>query len=203
LDFSGNVKRNGPINDPVIPKRKGKKLDGEINLAPVKLCMTCSTWNHASLKVCSQCGGEFPAFAPADPKINATASTDVLIVGAPPQLEVFKVERVEYEKHLPHHTSDKPPSLKVRYHCAGHLVPFLEYQCFEHIGFASKKAREWWREMANDWDTEPPATIDEAVQRLASLQRPTHVKVYVNTKHPKIEAYDFGGSAFGTEKPKF
>ena len=201
LDFAGNVKRNGPINDPVIPKRKGKKLDGEVNLAPVKLCMTCSTWNHASKKVCEHCGGEFPVLGSADPKINPTASTDVLIVGAPPIEEVFAVDRVEYRKHLPHHTSDKPPSLKVDYFCG--LRQFTEWICLEHIGFASKKAREWWREMANDWNTEPPATVDDALTRLAGLQRPTHLRVWVNTKHPKIQAHDFSGTAFGTVKPKF
>lgn len=201
LDFAGNTRRNGPINDPVIPKRKGKKLDGEINLAPVKLCVSCSTWNHASKKVCEHCGGAFPVFASLDPKINATASTDALIaVGAPAEVLIFKVDRVEYRRHLPHHSSDKPPSLKVEYYCG--LRQFSDFVCLEHEGFASKKGRDWWRECAEDCNTEPPKTVAEALQRLEVLQRPSHIRVWVNCKVPRVMAYDYSGTAFGTEKPK-
>lgn len=201
LDFAGNTRRNGPINDPVIPKRKGKKLDGEVTLAPVKLCVPCSTWNHASKKVCCECGAEFPVFTNLDPKINGTASTDALIaIGAAPVMEVFKVDRVEYRKNIPHHTSGKPPSLKVSYFCG--LREFSKLVCLEHDGYASKMARDWWRTAADDHTTQPPANVDAALACLQVLQRPSHLRVWVNCPSPKIMAYDFSGTAFGTEKPK-
>jgi DNA repair protein RadD len=53
MDFAGNTRRLGPINDPVLPKRRGKGGGGT---APVKLCEHCGTYNHASVRFCISCG---------------------------------------------------------------------------------------------------------------------------------------------------
>ena len=198
LDFAGNTKRNGPINDPVIPKRRRRKGEAaeEERGAPVRLCPHCATWNHARALVCITCKGEFP---PPSVNINPDASTDALIVGAAPVVEVFKVDRVEYRKHTPHYMSGKPPSLRVEYFAGLRL--FTEWICLEHEGYPAKKARDWWRNAANDFDTEPPTTIDDALACLEVLQRPSHIRVWVNTKQPRIMDYDYSGSAFGNQVP--
>lgn len=200
LDFAGNTKRNGPINDPVIPKRRRKRGEGVDEVerqAPVRLCPTCATWNHARASFCSECKGEFP---PPSVKLEAEASTEEIIIGQAAINEIFLVNHVDYKKHSPHHTSGKPPSLKVNYHCGERV--FTDWICLEHGGYASKKGRDWWRRAADDHVTEPPATIDEAIANLQTLQRPTHLKVWVNTKAPKILDYDYTGSAFGTQVPQ-
>jgi DNA repair protein RadD len=198
LDFAGNTRRLGPINDPVIPKRRRKKGDSEPSQAPVKLCPHCATWNHNSARVCMKCGEEFP---PAEVKITANSSTDALIVGSAPVMEVFRINSVEYRKHSPHYLSGKQPSLKVEYFSG--LRCFQEWVCLEHTGYPAKKARDWWRNAAADFDTEPPATVDQALSRLEVLQRPTHVRVWVNCKTPRIMAYDYSGTAFGTQIPEY
>lgn len=198
LDFAGNTRRNGPINDPVIPKKRraGARLEIDESRAPVKLCGHCATWNHSSVRFCTNCKEEFP---PPDVKIEAEASTDALIVGEAPKLEICKVERVEYRKHTPHFMSGKPSSLVINVHSGFRM--FSEWICLEHEGYAAKRAREWWRTAADDADTEPPATIDDALRCLEVLQRPSHVRVWMNTKTPKIMAYDYSGTAFGSHVP--
>lgn len=198
LDFARNVSRNGPINDPRIPKKKRSKTGEQVEerSAPVKCCAACLTYNHSSVRFCTKCGEEFP---PPSVELTEEASTEALIVGAQPEVMVFEVERTEYQKYQPHYMSDKPPSLKVSYWSGQR--EFSEFVCFEHEGYPRKKARDWWRNAAGDDETEPPATIDEARTRLAQLQRPTHIKVWVNTKVPKIMAYDYSGTAFGSTVP--
>jgi DNA repair protein RadD len=67
LDFAGNTMRLGPVNDPVMPVKKGETA-GE---PPIRVCSMCDTINHAASKVCKHCGFEFPP-----PKIKITMLAD-------------------------------------------------------------------------------------------------------------------------------
>lgn len=193
LDFAGNTKRLGPINDPVIPRRKGS---GEGGTAPVKLCPACGVYNHASVRICVTCQGEF---SPPETDLKREASFEQLIVGASPQIEVYEVNSVNYRRYKNIH-SNKPASLKIEYFCG--YRQFSDWICLEHQGYPSKKARDWWRNASDDQETEPPKTVDAALENLQVLQKPTHIRVWVNQKMPRILAYDYSGTAFGTQKPE-
>jgi len=185
LDFAGNTKRLGPINDPVLPRRKGEKGGGE---APVKICEACGTYNHASVRFCTCCGQIFPERV----KIVAQAATEEVMRSDQPQVDIFPVSHVTYAPHFPRDVS-KPPSLHVVYSC-GPYRKFSEWVCLEHDGFAGKKARDWWRVRALD---EPPPTVEDAMHLVDGLMSPTHIRVWVNQRHPQIMDYDFNGKAFG------
>lgn len=182
LDFAGNTRRLGPINDPVIPRKKGDKIGGA---APVKLCNVCQVYNHASVRQCSFCGAEFTF----QTKLQQIASTAELIKQDTPIVEVFTVEHLTY---LSYQRKDRPPMLRASYYCK--LKMFSDYVCLEHEGFAGRKAREWWRERGNH---PIPATVDEALERTSELKAPTHIRVWINKKFPEIMAYCYDGSRFG------
>lgn len=184
LDFAGNTKRLGPINDPVIPRRKGEK-GGE---APVKLCPCCNTWNHASVRVCFICGSEFLQQV----KIKHSASTEELIKKEPFIIEVFKIDHVTYENYQ---RPGKPPMVKLCYYSG--LRKFNEYACFEHDGYAKHRAHEWWRARTS---VPPPATTLQALSSTGFLRVATHIRVRLDTKFPEIMAHCFDGSAFGTQE---
>jgi len=181
LDFAGNTRSLGPINDPVLPKAKGKKGGGE---APVKICEECGTYNHASVRYCAHCGQEFPR----ELKIKKTAFTDELMKGTIelPQVETFQVDRVVYAEHQ---KEGRPPTLQVSYFCG--LRMFKEWVCLEHEGFPKHKARDWWRERLLQPD--PPDTIAEALESLNQLRTPTHIRVWINKKYPEVMAHAYDG----------
>lgn len=183
LDFAGNTRRLGPINDPVIPRRKGKK-QGD---APVKVCPSCATWNHASVRHCAYCGAEFPVQV----KLKQNASTQELIKGDMPIVNVFKVDHITYSKHI---KEGRPPMVKVAYYCGYKM--FQEFVCVEHQNFAGRKAREFWRARS---DRPMPATTADALEQCESLLVPTHLRVWTNKKYPEILAACFDGTAFGQE----
>lgn len=192
LDFSGNVRRLGPINDPVVPKKKGSK-GGD---APVKLCGKCKSWNHASVRFCTgildsgeDCNEEFVM----QTKLKQGASTEELIKGDMPVVETFKVDHVTYTKHT---KADKPPAVRVSYYCG--LRKFDEYVCPMHEGWAGRKAREWWKLRS---DNPIPGDTDAALEAICNLQAPTHLRIWLNKKYPEIMAACFDGSAFGKEPP--
>lgn len=196
LDFAGNTRRLGPINDPVIPKKKGSKT-GE---APIKLCEACGTYNHASARYCGGqpfpsiqgCGNEFHIMT----KLKQAASTEELIKGDMPVIETFKVDTITISKHEKH---DKPPALKVTYYCG--LKFFNDFVCLEHEGFASKKARNWWRERSKVPGTPVPISTDDAIAKIDQIFQATHLRVWVNKKYPEIMSYCYDNTSFGTIEP--
>lgn len=187
LDFGGNTKRLGPINDPVLPSRKGKRK-GE---APVKLCdnlnadhQVCNTWIHASLKWCPQCGAEFIFKT----KLKQNASTDELIKGDIPVVEEFAIDCITYSAHY----KNDSVMLKVSYYCE--LRTFSEYICLEHQGYARHKARTWWQIRTN---LPVPTSTTQALELVNELVPCTSIRVWTNKKYPEIMAYCFDGTKFG------
>jgi DNA repair protein RadD len=161
LDFAGNVSRHGPI-DLVRPKRPGEGGDG---LAPTKVCPECDSIIPLAASECPDCGFVFPA---REVKIVPTAATlPVLSPKHPPWLAVNDVMYVRHEK------AGGLPSLRVTYRCG--LSAYSEWVCFEHSGYARRKAEEWWQLRASG--TPFPLTVAEALARRSELRRPSAIMV--------------------------
>lgn len=180
LDYARNTRRLGPINDPVIPRKKGHG-GGD---APVKLCESCNVWNHASARVCFNCLTPFPE---PQLKIQASATSDELIKVEMPQVEKFTVGQVSYSIH---EKTGRPPMVRVDYYCG--IRRFCEFVCFEHEGYAGKRAREWWRERSN---AAPPATSYLAMESITELPAAAEIEVWVNNKFPQIMKHHFSDVA--------
>lgn len=183
LDFAANTRRLGPINDPVIPRKKGDKAGGE---APVKLCGACATYNHASVTHCCNCGAEFSFKV----KIKQTSSTEDILRGDAPIVEVFAVDHITYSVH---EKIGRPPMVKVTYYCG--LRSFNEFVCFQHDGFAQRKARIWWKERSS---LPFPTTTEGALKIISDAATATHLRIWVNKQYPEILSHCLDGKAFGT-----
>lgn len=192
LDYAANTSRLGPINDPVVPRRKGQG-GGD---APVKVCPVCDNYVHASLRWCNGvmpsgdvCKHEFEF----ETKLKQSASSQDLIKGDMPVVEVFKVDHITVAKH---EKLGAPPMMKVSYYCGYQM--FNEYVCVEHTNFAGRKAKQWWAQRTAD---PMPSTTEQALEVADQLKPATHLRVWINKKYPEILAVCFDGSAFGTQEP--
>lgn len=185
LDFAGNTLRLGPINDPVVPRKKGKGNKLAPARAPAKACPMCDTLMHPSSTTCISCGHEFEF----DIGINSTASVMPLMRGDLPTVEWYNVDYVTYNQHNKY---GSPPMVKVVYYCG--LMIFKEYLMFEHPKMAFK-ARRWWRER-EPW-SEPPGTTADALLTIDKLKRPVAIRVWINRKYPEILTYSFDGVTVG------
>lgn len=175
LDFAGNVRRHGPI-DLVRPKRPGDGGGGE---APTKVCPDCDSIIALSSMECPDCGYVFPA---KEVKIAPTAAT--LPVLSPKAPQWVAVSNVSYSRH------DKRggrPSLKVTYSCG--LTSYQEWICFEHQGYARRKAEDWWRKRAPGHPV--PRSVNEALALSRSLTRPSHIAVRPSGRYFEITSYRF------------
>lgn len=183
LDFAGNCRRLGPINDPRIPRKKGDKTGD----APIKICDACGVYNHCSARYCGGkpypsdegCGAEFLFKT----KLVRTAGTDVLIAGDAPVIESFDVTRVIYHKH---NKIGSMPSMKVSYYCG--LQRYTEYVCLEHQGMAKTRAKNWWLQRHA---SAPPETVDEALLYSSQLRCPKRISVITSNKYPEIRSVEW------------
>jgi len=205
LDYSRNIARLGPINDPVIPRKKG---EGQGD-APVRICENCGMYNHASYRYCGgkkpdvdpntgelipvegYCGMEFEV----KNKLQLTASDAPVIKGEMPVCEVFKVDHISYAEHI---KQGAKPGMCVTYYCG--LRRFKDYVLLEHDNpFASRKARNWWRERS---DLAAPLKTAQALERTQELKTPTHLRVWINKQYPQIMSACYDGTAFGAESAR-
>ncbi len=172
LDFAGNTKRLGPINDVVVPdkKRNGR---GKGRNVFVKVCQKCKSIVHATTKICPDCGNEFPAMTRLE-KENDERD----IIKKETEKIWFDVDRLYAKANI---KAKSPPSLMLIYQCGKKQI--REWLCFEHVGFASFIGSKVWREVAK---TVPPKTVQEALNRISEFKKPKQILVRMDNKYPKI-----------------
>lgn len=144
LDFAGNVKKHGPI-DQIVPKPT--KSDGTKGDAPTKVCAICQTVCHTALGICPDCGFVFPEreLAKHDTQPGSSPITTMEVIR-----EDHRVLDVKYNVHIKRDaTPDTPKTLRVEYK-VNPIRWVSEWVCFEHEGYAGNKARLWWRARSND-----------------------------------------------------
>jgi DNA repair protein RadD len=179
-DHAGNAKRLGPIDDPYIPKMKGKG-SGD---APVKLCPACDSYNHASARVCDFCGEPFDIKIGYKPE----AYTDTLVRSDLQQIETFKIDTAYYTQYLKKGADiNTKPVIKAVYNCGLHR--YTEFVAIEATGYPGKLAREWWRKrFPGDF---VPTTVNEAMQYVDKLIPPKAAKIWVNKQYPEILGFEW------------
>ncbi|MFQ5735102.1 MAG: zinc ribbon domain-containing protein, partial [Planctomycetaceae bacterium] len=153
LDYGGNVLRHGPV-DQIRMADRPNNGSGE---APAKECPECRSVISAGYAVCPDCGYEFPP--PEQPKHDANASNAGILSGQVTDTE-FDVLDVAYNVHTKRDASDDAPqTMRVEYR-VGLDYWVSEWVCFEHTGFARRKAEQWWEQRSPD---AIPDAAEEAV----------------------------------------
>jgi DNA repair protein RadD len=177
LDYAGNTRRLGPINDVVRPKKRGEGK-GE---APVKTCPACGIYCHASARACPNCGGTFEIKV----KFKGRSGTEELIRRKEePQIVDFPVDHIVYSVHK---GSKGISSFQVSYHSG--LRVFREWICFEHTGYPLHRAHDWWRMHAPL--TGYPTTAADACTRTSELRQPKTITVLLSSHLPEVRGHAF------------
>lgn len=199
LDFTGNTRRVGYVNDPFIPRKGGKKTGD----APIRIC-GCGIYNYASARFCGGyptnherfnpklgCGYEFPRVM----ELGQQADTMPVVAPTEPQYAWLDVKRVVYTRHQT--DTSKPATMRVSYwYAAGQVSEWLAFES-PHMG---PKARSWWAKRCTQFA--PPDTTDQALALQACLKQPTRIYVRMDTKYKEVKDYEFDtANGDGTARP--
>lgn len=175
LDFAGNVLRHGPVD--IAKVKEPGEGSGE---APVKECPSCHSYVLIALRTCPDCGHEFPP--PEEDKherqaINAPILSTEKAFQQPDEHPV-----VNWEPR--YHTSMSSDVSSVRVVYRAGLQIFSEWWCFEHEGFARRKAEKLWRDHGGQQPY--PNTVHQAMARWAELTPPASILTRRNDRHTEI-----------------
>lgn len=167
LDFARNAERLGPINDPMIPNKKGNK-EGTL---PVKICDNCGTYHHIKAVKCDCCGQPFEF----EVKIKAHAGTTELIktTNETPRIETFDVSHVTYGRKQ---KEGKAPYIQTTYFCG--MDAFKEFVFPENHRYP-KDYYDWWRMRHR---SEPPKETSECLKYVSELRAPRRIRVHLNRR---------------------
>lgn len=171
LDFAGNCLRLGPINDPVLPVKKGEAR-GE---APIRICDQCGTINHAAAKECKTCGFLFP---PPKPKIeNKPVQADIIRRQDVPRFKDQKVDAVIVNKHK---SFKGNLTVKLTFQCGSYF--YDTYYMFDKSNKGSYiKCLKRIKQLKFDTDDIEIHDNDQAYELLKNnLIKPDKIKVWMN-----------------------
>ena len=161
LDFAGNVRRFGPVDNVRIKTKRGYDT-----LAPTKVCPECNEILPLAATECSGCGHEFPR--DTAPKHAGHADTAAVLGPRRVVSDWLEVEDITYGYH-----HKEIPSLRVTFQCG--IQNFSKWVCLQHRGYARDMAVQFWRGMGGEMPA--PSTVDEALQRQDELAWVTHIRV--------------------------
>jgi DNA repair protein RadD len=203
LDFGGNLKRHGHLDDPNYGRAdffSGGTGKAEEQNGRGKQCPNCSQDVPVQAKECLDCGFVFPVVA----RHGAHADTESDVVDATPRR--YQVKSVTCMEHRKKNAPDAPPTLRVIYECVqegesleddgsgfGNLEGTLvsEWVCFEHEGFARRKAEAWWSERSA---APVPEFVVESVELFPSCRVPESIVVIKEGRFDRITQYEWGDS---------
>jgi DNA repair protein RadD len=186
LDFGGNVLRHGPVDQISVKRRSRNGGD-----PPAKECPQCHTLVGIAYAVCPNCGFEFPP--PERRNTHESRATSAGILSGQIVDTTFDVSDTVYSVHVKQDADfDAPRSMRVDYKI-GWRYRKSEWVCFEHSGYARRKAEEWWRRRSPD---PIPATAEEAVLMANSGSLAPTLKITVRAvageKFERIIDYELG-----------
>jgi DNA repair protein RadD len=159
LDFAGNCRRHGPVDQVDIKLGGGNSAAVAPTMVRTKTCPDCAEINPLDVATCCCCGHEWPKPKPA--ARHATSADAVPIL----ERVWLPVTDVSFHRHHKYGDPDAPPSFRVGYLCG--LSSYAEYVSFERQGYARTCAERWW--FALGGSAPVPATVAEALQRQHEL----------------------------------
>lgn len=177
LDYGGNIRRHGPLDD-ISSTAAGREPSEDKPIS--RACPSCGCEIAIAAMICPHCGHSIER-EQRRPDHDTRAETGDPMRGIE---EWHAIESVGYRRH---EKPGKPPSMRVDY-CTGRIVGdwYSEWICFEHGGYAAEKARKW----ATLRGVSPaPTTVDEALD--IDWRRPSQIRVRLAGKFPEITGYRF------------
>lgn len=195
LDFGGNIKRHGSLDDPNYGRASQSRGKGDgaavENNGRGKECLNCGIDCAANCRECPECGFLFPV-------THETKADDSSTLTGAAEPEVFVVESVSWGLHTKKNAPEAPPTLRVNYECqpadvaTGNLTAeaISEWVCIEHDGFARRKAQAWWDARSL---MACPDAVDDAVSLLdrGAARHPVRITVRREGKWWRILSVEF------------
>jgi len=195
LDFAGNVLRHGPV-DAIRIREPGASSAGG---AVARECPNCHSVVSAGYAACPDCG---QVFEKRKPQHDETAGTEGILSGQV-SINTYPVHEIRYSVHAKRNPPDAPRSMRVEYR-VGFNRWQSEWICFEHEGFARRKAENWWRRRSIE---QIPDTAAEAAglaeNGVLALTKSITIRSVAGKDFPEIIAHELAEGPGCVREPEY
>lgn len=187
LDFAGNTRRHGPINDVKI-QEPGTKRSGKVIDIRAKECPNCKSENSIRNRYCDACGEEFARNTKLEPGYFEGEILKKNNEPKPCTIYTFNVDSVQYEINQ---RRGKTSSLRVTYRCG--YRSFTEFVCIDHKGWPGQKGRKWAYNRFLGSKSMAPENLTELLHaaRAGDLKQPRKIKVDIAGKYTEFLEHYF------------
>lgn len=165
LDYAGVVAELGPVDQVRVHERKERDSDQPFE-APAKECPDCRLIVATGVRRCG-CGYEWPE---PKPELYGQAY-DGAVFSHQAKNEILQVHGIRYSRWEPRDPS-KLDTLLITYQAG--LREIREWVTVEHGGYARTRFEHRCR---TEWKIPPPASIDEALERVDEIPMPVAIMV--------------------------
>lgn len=161
LDFGGNFRRHGPLDDPNYGVQASNSAPGTVGEVPIKACVACRSEVHAASSICPVCGFAFPT--PQVKHDEKPDETSPLVEPTTWNVVSWSANRHKKKKQDP--DNPKPDTFRIDYLCRrekGNVTQTIsEWICIAHRSGVRNLAKAWWAEHSHSPFTDD---IDAAVR---------------------------------------
>ncbi len=162
LDYSGNVRRHGPV-DAIEAARNERKAKGaaaektDVDTVRAKECPSCGSLVALRTMECADCGHAWPV----EPKHEAKPDAEAAVMVREVEERWLTVDAVEARPHI-----SQAGNLTLRVDYIVGLRTYPEWVSVGAPGWGGEKARLWWLRMTGDDAT--PGDVNTAADRIKS-----------------------------------
>lgn len=188
LDFSGNVRRHGAVDDLEIATPTGTNAgakEGAVLIDTIRMivCPHCRAYISPRARTCPEC----LEVVREEPKHDAKAD-NVAVMSHITKADGYReVDAVSFARHAA--SFDKPATMRVEYHSGRKIIK--EWICFDHPegSFPRRKANGWWIESGGNLPS--PDTVADALDRTRELRTVVAVKTRDENGYDRVIARRF------------
>lgn len=197
LDFTANMHTHGPVDLIDIDG------DGNVKTSPYRVCPECGKLIEPGQKACdcgysferecAKCHSLFDRDLAACPDCGTfvkrverkiehdTEASDGQVISDGSAI----AETVEFMTANRHQKEGKPDSVKITYYFDELMHrKQSEWLCFDHGGYAARKAAQRWVRLGGEVPT--PSSVEEALQRQSELTAPTEIERVRDGKYWRV-----------------
>jgi len=182
LDFAGNVRRHGPVDDVYV--KPGKVDSGKVKEDAIKAkeCPVCQSLVAIQSLECPDCGHLWER--EAKPLHDTKPDEDIILFKRQKEAQWLTVDR---QAAFVHNKAGSPDSIRLEF-AVGAKV-YKQWVCLQHGGVVGAKACDWWNNHVSPMSGRHMISLTMVAELFNKISDISAIQVRKNGKYHEVVAW--------------